>query len=56
MRSPTVNATPIAPIRLSVGVPSSRVSAIAIQVFTSSDSSSATSGDRISNGNPVTTQ
>ncbi|MOA45773.1 hypothetical protein D3C78_1682090 [compost metagenome] len=56
MRNPTVSATPIAPIRLSVGVPSSSVNATASQVLISNDSSNATSGDRINRGRPVTTQ
>ncbi|CSB21332.1 Uncharacterised protein [Vibrio cholerae] len=53
---PTVSATPIAPIKLSVGVPSNRVSTTASQAELSNESKIASSGLIKISGKPVSSQ
>lgn len=53
---PTVNATPIAPSKLKIGVPSSKVKNTALKATISKLSSTATNGDNNSKGKPVNNQ
>ena len=56
LRNPTVNATPIAPMQLKMGVPTSKVTTNAHQIFTSNESNNAAIGESKINGKPVNSQ